>query len=126
VELTANALIFRNRSGAPYTKDTLGDDFRTVRNALYGKDDGRQLQDMRRSGAGEAIQGGSRAEQLSGKMANTLSASNRLFKTYVPVDVATVREVDSSREAARRKERTANKKSKDAGQTSLRKTDPKR
>jgi hypothetical protein len=74
----------------------------------------------------EAIQGGSRAEQLSGKMANTLSASNRLFKTYVPVDVATVREVDSSREAARRKERTANKKSKDAGQTSLRKTDPKR
>jgi len=69
---------------------------------------------------------GSRAEQLSGKMANTLSASNRLFKTYVPVDIATVREVDSSREAARRKERTANKKSKDAGQKSLRKTDPKR
>ena len=97
-----------------------------VRNALYGRDDGRQLQDMRRSGAGEAIHGGSRAEQLSGKMANTLSASNRLFKTYVPVDVATVREVDSSREAARRKERTANKKSKDAGQKSLRKTDPKR
>ena len=53
---------------------------------LYAKDDDRQPQDMRRSGAGEAIQGGSRAEQLSGKMANTLSASNRLFKfkTYVP------------------------------------------
>jgi hypothetical protein len=44
------------------------DDFRAVRNAFYGKDDGRQLQDMRRSGAGEAIQGGSRAEQLSGKI----------------------------------------------------------
>jgi hypothetical protein len=57
-------------------------------------------------------------------MANTLSASNRLFKTYVPVDVATVREVDSSREAARRKERTANKKSKDAGQNESKENGP--
>ena len=43
----ANALVFRNRSGAPYTEDTLRDDFRTVRTGLYGKDDDRQPQDMR-------------------------------------------------------------------------------
>ena len=33
VELHGEANIFRNRSGAPYSKDTLGDDFRDVREA---------------------------------------------------------------------------------------------
>src|SRR3984893_18605067 len=36
VELLANAPIFRNRSGGPYSKDTLGDDFRVVRSAVFG------------------------------------------------------------------------------------------
>ncbi len=31
IDLAPNAPIFRNRSGAPYSKDTLGDDFRDVR-----------------------------------------------------------------------------------------------
>ena len=30
VELHGDAYVFRNRSGAPYSSDTLGDDFRDV------------------------------------------------------------------------------------------------
>ncbi len=48
VELAPNAPIFRNRSGAPYSKDTLGDDFRDVREAINSEEK-RQLADMRRS-----------------------------------------------------------------------------
>jgi hypothetical protein len=33
----APAPIFRNRSGAPYSKDTLGDDFREVRAMIFGE-----------------------------------------------------------------------------------------
>ena len=33
VELHGDAYIFRNRSGAPYSSDTLGDDFRDIRHA---------------------------------------------------------------------------------------------
>jgi hypothetical protein len=36
VDLAPNAPIFRNRSGAPYSKDTLGDDFRDVRDLRQG------------------------------------------------------------------------------------------
>lgn len=44
------APIFRNRSGAPYSKDTLGDDFRAVRSNIFGTEETRQLADFRRSG----------------------------------------------------------------------------
>ena len=36
IELHDDAFIFRNRSGAPYSSDTLGDDFRDVRIAVFG------------------------------------------------------------------------------------------
>jgi hypothetical protein len=36
-------------------------------------------------------------------MGNTLSASNALFATYVPVNVATLRDVMNARRAGRRK-----------------------
>ena len=101
VQLLGDAILFRNRSGTAYTKDTLGDDFRSVRSIVFGPADQRQLADMRRSGAVEAVAGGAKGEQLSAKMANTLSASNRLHKTYVPVDVAAVREVDDARRVGR-------------------------
>ena len=39
IELHDDAFISRNRSGAPYSSDTLGDDFRDVRIAVFG--DGR-------------------------------------------------------------------------------------
>ena len=44
VELHGEAYIFRNRSGAPYSSDTLGDDFRDVRRTLFGeRENGRWL-----------------------------------------------------------------------------------
>jgi hypothetical protein len=84
VDLHGDAYIFRNRSGRPYSSDTLGDDFRDVRRAVFGERDKRTLADFRRSGAVEAIAGGAKAEELAHAMGNTLSASNALFATYVP------------------------------------------
>jgi hypothetical protein len=104
VDLHGDAYIFRNRSGAPYSSDTLGDDFRDVRAIEFGALERRTIgHDFRRTGAGEAIAGGANAEQLAHAMGNTLSASNALFATYVPVNVATLRDVMSARRAGRRK-----------------------
>ncbi len=103
VELLANAPIFRNRSGAPYSKDTLGDDFRAVRLLEFGQAERRTLADFRRSGAIEAMAGDADAETLSAKMANTLSASNELHRTYTPVEITKVRAADAARRAGRTK-----------------------
>jgi hypothetical protein len=104
VELHGDAYVFRNRSGAPYSSDTLGDDFRDVRAAECGPLERRTIgHDFRRAGAGEAIAGGAKAEQLAHAMGNTLSASNALFATYVPVNVATLRDVMAARRAGRSK-----------------------
>jgi hypothetical protein len=97
------APIFRNRSGHAYTKDTLGDDFRAVRAKVFGEGERRQLADFRRSGSVEALAGEASPEKLSTKMANTLSASNRLHKTYGPVVLQSVREVDDARRRGRTK-----------------------
>lgn len=97
------APIFRNRSGRPYSKDTLGDDFRAVRAILFGMAETRQMADLRRSGSAEALEGDATPEKLSGKMANTLSASNRLHKTYAPARLASVRDVDDARRRGRTK-----------------------
>lgn len=103
-ELHGEAFIFRNRSGQPYTKDTLGDDFRTVRAAEFGPLERRMLgHDFRRSGAVEAISGEATPAALSHAMGNTLATSNKLFATYVPVNIATINSVA----AARRKGRSA-------------------
>jgi hypothetical protein len=102
VELHGEAYIFRNRSGAPYSRDTLGDDFRDIRAAEFGERDRRTIgHDFRRSGAVEAIVGGASAESLAHAMGNTLSASNALFATYVPVNVATLRSVIAARRKGR-------------------------
>jgi hypothetical protein len=58
---------------------------------------------MRRSGTVEAFAGGTRPEQVSEKMANTLSHSNARHKTYNPVDVAKVIAVDEARMIGRQK-----------------------
>jgi hypothetical protein len=57
IELHGEAYIFRNRSGAAYSSDTLGDDLRDVRHATFGRHESRTLADFRRSGAVEAIAG---------------------------------------------------------------------
>jgi hypothetical protein len=101
-ELHGDAYIFRNRSGAPYSSDTLGDDFRDVRTLEFGANECRTIgHDFRRSGAVEAIVGGAKAEHVAHAMGNTLSASNALFATYVPVNVATLRTVNEARRAGR-------------------------
>jgi hypothetical protein len=89
----------------PYTKDKLGEDFRHVRTLVFGADETRQLQDLRRSGSVEADAGGATGEDMSNKMANTIATSNRLRKTYNPVNVVSVRRVDDAREAAREQKR---------------------
>lgn len=101
VEMHGDALIFRNRSGAPYSKDTLGDDFRTVKRLEFGDGEKRTLADFRRSGAVEAIAGGAKAEELAHAMGNTLGASNTLYKTYVPINMGTIRAVADARRKGR-------------------------
>jgi hypothetical protein len=105
VEFLESAPIFRNRSDHPYSKDTLGDDFRDVRTAVFGISERRTLADFRRSGAMEAAAGGADAATISAKMANTLSASNALHRAYMPVEMTKVRAADVARLAGRRKMR---------------------
>jgi hypothetical protein len=81
------AALFWNRSGAPYSKDTLGDDFRTVRTIVFGPEDIRLLADFRRSGAVEAVSGEATPSKMAAKMANTISTSNKLHKTYSPAQL---------------------------------------
>src|SRR5262249_22311095 len=88
---------------APYSKDTLGDDFRDVRRSVFGDADRRTLHDFRRSGAVEAIAGGAMPAELAHAMGNTLSASNALYATYVPSNRATLRSVREARRRGRSK-----------------------
>lgn len=90
---------------APMSKNKMVDDFQIVRAAEFGGAERRQMQDMRRSGAVEAISGGAGAEQLSHAMGNTLSASNQLFKTYVPVNITSIEDVRDARQKGREKMR---------------------
>ena len=68
----------------------------------------RQLADFRRSGAVEAVSGDASPGKLAAKMANTLSASNRLHKTYSPAQLAQVRDVDEARKVGRARLREQN------------------
>ena len=99
----------RPRPPRPYNKDRMSGDFAVIRQLVFGTKDTRQLQDMRRSGAGEALVGGATPHAISAKMANTLSHSNRLHRTYLPVDVATVRKVDELRVLGRKRTKEAQK-----------------
>jgi hypothetical protein len=94
----------------PYSTSKLDRDFRVVRTALFGHDEQRQFADMRRSGAVEADAGGASGPDLSNKMANTISASNQLRKTYTPVNIASVRRADAARTQGRKAMREAEQK----------------
>lgn len=72
-----------------------------MREAEFGPDEDRKLSDRRRFGTVEATAGGADAHAVSAKMANTLAASARLQKTYNPVNLVTVREVDAIRREGR-------------------------
>jgi hypothetical protein len=81
----------------PYSKSALEKDFAKVRELAFGTEETRQLGDMRRSGAVEGDAGGGSITDQSNKMANTVSANNRLRKTYNPVNTASVRRFDEAR-----------------------------
>jgi hypothetical protein len=97
VTLAPDAFIFRNRSGAPYSKDTLGDDFRDVRLDLYGPDEKRTLADFRRSGSMEAVAGKADPASLAHVMGNSLDRCHELFRTYCPVNVVSLKDVAAAR-----------------------------
>lgn len=90
----------RPRPPVPYTKDTLGDDFRVVREAVFPGDT-RTIMDFRRSGAIETIAGGASSEILAGKMANSIDSNRELQETYTPHTASLVRLADKAREIGR-------------------------
>lgn len=92
--------IFRNRSGRAYSKDTMGDDFRVVREAAF-KADTRKMMDFRRSASTEILAGGGSAEDISKKLANSIASSKALQQTYLPQQVSVVRGTDKARKAGR-------------------------
>lgn len=94
-------IIFRHRKWAAYSKDTLGDDFRTVRAIAYPGDK-RVLMDMRRSGAVEAAAGEVDPNALAAKMGNTINSNRQLQRTYQPSSLAAVRKADEARKLGRR------------------------
>jgi hypothetical protein len=110
-EPVGSSPVFRNRSGAPYSKDTLGDDFRAVRTKVFGVAETRQLQDFRRSGTVEALAGKVDPTDLASKMANNISESKRLQDTYGPAQLVQVRGADAARRRgrARLREQTPSK-----------------
>jgi hypothetical protein len=91
----------RPRPPAPYTKDTLGDDFRVVRAAEFGPKEYRKIMDFRRSGAVEALAGNVAPEILAAKMANSIDQNRELQKTYLPHNATLVRLADAARAKGR-------------------------
>lgn len=110
VELHGEAPIFRNRSGAPYSSDTLGDDFRDIRHLEFGPEETRTLADFRRSGAQEAFAGDARPADVSHAMGNTIGTSNALFAIYNPVNLASVLKVHEAQIRGRQKLREGGRK----------------
>jgi len=96
-----SAPIFRNRSGRPYSKDTLTSDFRDIR----GDDEKRTLADMRRSGAVEALAGGVTPGVLANKLANTVKMNEALKRNHFPVDKSVIDAVDQGRVYGRQRKR---------------------
>jgi hypothetical protein len=108
-ELLPTVPILRNRSGAAYSKETLGKDFGKVRAAVFGPSETRKIMDMRRSGAVEAMAGQVDEGALAAKMANTIDQARDLQRTYLPVDPASVARADDARRRGRHRLRQGTK-----------------
>lgn len=100
--------LFRTRRGAPYTKNSLAEDFRDIR-ALVFPNDSRTLMDIRRSGALEASAGTVDPKALADVMGNTIAQSKALQRTYTPAQIATASTVPEARRRGRQA-RSANEK----------------
>lgn len=90
---------------------TLGDDFRDVRFDLFGSDETRQMADMRRSGADEAFAGGVELTHLAHAMGNSVDQNKKLLKTYCPINVVSLIEVNAARDTGAKRILKANEKS---------------
>lgn len=113
-ELHDDAPIFRTRGAAPgpkggrrhspvpYQKSSLIDDVADIRRAVLGKEEKCRLMDMRRTGAVEAVSGGGTVESMAAKMGNSIDQNKTLQKTYMPVNLASVRAADESRKIGRK------------------------
>lgn len=91
----------RPRQGVPYTKNSLIDDFSTVRALVFGPDEKRQLRDMRRAGAMEALAGGVNLTDLATTMVNDIDENNELRRTYGPTQAESLRATAESRKIGR-------------------------
>lgn len=101
-EVHDDAPLFRNRSAVSYTKDKLGDDFRTIRELVFPGDK-RRLMDMRRSGSVEALAGEASVEDMAAKMGNSIDKCKELQEVYLPKRTIPIRRVDEARIIGRKR-----------------------
>lgn len=102
--MTPEAWLFPLSTKRVPTISELTRDFRELCESVF-PGDLRQLRDMRRSGTVEAFAGGASPADVGTKMANSIGRSNKLFSTYNPVDLASVRRADEARLIGRRARR---------------------
>ena len=105
--MTPEAWVFPLSTGRVPSIPELSKQFRALVETIFPGDK-RQLRDMRRTGAVESFAGGASAADVGNKMANSIGQSNKLFRTYNPVDLASVRRVDEARIEGRKRRRDAN------------------
>jgi len=91
----------RPRQGVPYTNGSLIDDFSDIRKLVFGDEEKRQLRDMRRAGAMEAMAGGVVLADLATSMVNNIDKNEELRRTYAPTQAASVIATAVSREKGR-------------------------
>lgn len=87
----------RPQDPAPYTRNSLGADFRLLRRTVFGPAEDRKLMDLRRSGTMEAIAGKASAAQIGQTLGNAYATSKKLQTTYGPNHLASVKEVEAAR-----------------------------
>lgn len=92
----------RPQAPAPYTKNTLAKDFRTLRTIVFGPNEKRKLMDLRRSGTMEAVAGNATAEQIGQTLGNDFKNSKKLQTTYAPNHLASVKQVEAARRRGRK------------------------
>jgi hypothetical protein len=83
--------------------------FADLRRSIVGKDKKRWLMDKRRSRAVESMAVGASAEAMSTKLVNSMDQNKSSWRSYLPIDNATVRGVDEARRIGRQKLRTEQK-----------------
>lgn len=98
--MTGQAL-FRNTDGNEWTRTYLAHAFADVRRVAFGKQEKRQLQDLRRSANLEAELGGATAADRAALLANRIDGNKRLEGTYTPTTTLHANRAQQAREAGR-------------------------